>query len=68
MVDDFWRLNAGVHVAQVDDRWELALIGRNLTNRYYQLVSNDKTFGTPGEYGGFTLRPREIVIQATVKF
>jgi iron complex outermembrane recepter protein len=68
VVDDFWRLNASIHVAEVDDRWELALIGRNLTNRYYQLVSNDKTFGTPGEYGGFTLRPREIVIQGTVKF
>lgn len=68
VVNSFWRLNASVHVAEIDDRWELALIGRNLTDRYYQLVSNDKTFGTPGEYGGFTLRPREIVLQGTVRF
>lgn len=67
-VDDFWRLNAAVRIGDVDDRWELALIGRNLTDEYYQLVSNDKTFGTPGEYGGFTLRPREIVLQGTVRF
>jgi len=68
VVNSFWRLNASVHVGAADDRWELALIGRNLTNEYYQLISNDKTFGTPGEYGGFTLRPREIVVQGTVKF
>lgn len=68
VVDAFWRLNASVHIGSADDRWELALIGRNLTDRYYQLVSNDKTFGTPGEYGGFALRPREVVVQATVRF
>ena len=67
-VDDFWRLNASVYVGDIDDGWELAVIGRNLTNEYYQLVSNDKTFGAPGEYGGFTLRPREVVVQATVRF
>jgi len=67
-VGSFWRLNAGVHVGSADERWDLALIGRNLTDEYYQIVSNDKTFGTPGEYGGFTLRPREIAVQATVKF
>jgi outer membrane receptor protein involved in Fe transport len=68
VVDDFWRLNASIHVGAVDDRWELALIGRNLTNEYYQLVSNDKTFATPGEYGGFTLRPREVALQGTFRF
>lgn len=68
VVDSFWRLNASVHVGSADERWDLALIGRNLTNEYYQLISNDKTFGTPGEYGGFTLRPREVALQATVKF
>ncbi len=67
-VDSFWRFNASVHVGAEDGKWDLALLGRNLTNEYYQLVSNDKTFGTPGEYGGFTLRPREIALQATVKF
>ncbi|MEW9853871.1 TonB-dependent receptor [Novosphingobium sp. M1R2S20] len=67
-VDDFWRLNASARLADIDDRWELALIGRNLTNEYYQLVSNDKTFATPGEYGGFTLRPREVVVQGTFRF
>jgi len=68
VVHGFWRLNASVHIGAADDRWDLALIGRNLTNRYYQLISNDKTFGTPGEYGGFTLRPREVALQGTVKF
>lgn len=67
-VRGFWRINAGARIGAADDGWELALIGRNLTDEYYQLISNDKTFGTPGEYGGFTLRPREVVLQGTVRF
>ena len=64
----FWRLNAGVRIGATDDRWELALIGRNLTNKYYMLVSNDKVLSVPGNYGGYFARPREVVVQGTVKF
>jgi outer membrane receptor protein involved in Fe transport len=64
----FWRLNAGVRIGSTDDRWELAFIGRNLTNAYYMLVSNDKVLSEAGDYGGYFARPRELVVQGTVKF
>jgi iron complex outermembrane receptor protein len=64
----FWRLNANVKVAAEDDKWELALIGRNLTNEYIGVISNDKVFSSPGIVAVYSVRPREIVLQGTVKF
>jgi outer membrane receptor protein involved in Fe transport len=64
----FWRLNANLSLARQDDKWELAFIGRNLTNHYYFLYSGDSVLSQPGNYAAYTLRPRELVLQATVKF
>ncbi len=64
----FWRLNANVRVAAEDDKWELALIGRNLTNKYISVISNDKVFSSPGLVAMYSVRPREIVLQASVKY
>jgi len=66
--DAFWRLNANARIGGADDRWELELIGRNLTNEYIKVVGLDKTFGKPGTYTVYSLRPREIVLQGTVRF
>ncbi|HKT75116.1 MAG TPA: TonB-dependent receptor [Sphingobium sp.] len=70
-----WRLNAGVRVGPTNDRWELALIGRNLTDEYYPVSSSEAPFaagafrlGPPGEKSGFAYRPREVVVQGTVRF
>src|SRR3546814_18224637 len=41
----FWRYNAGVRVGAADKRWEVALIGKNLTNKHYLLFAADRTGG-----------------------
>ena len=64
----FARLNASVRVYQEDDAWELALIGKNLTNKYYGIASFDKTLATDQDSGVSIGRPREIVVQGTVRF
>jgi iron complex outermembrane receptor protein len=71
--DGFWRLNASVSIASADDRWELALQGRNLSNEYYVLYAVDRTggAGVPGAIGeqrGVVSRGREIMLQATMRF
>jgi iron complex outermembrane receptor protein len=65
--DAYWLLNAGVRVGPEGGNYEVALLGRNLTNTYYTL----NTIGwsgssAPNQYVGWFNRPREIVLQATV--
>jgi outer membrane receptor protein involved in Fe transport len=64
----FARLNATARLHQVDDNWELALIGRNLTNKYYGIAAAEKPFGTPDAIWVNIGRPREIVLQGTIRF
>lgn len=66
--EGFARLNASVRLHQADDNWELAVIGRNLTNKYYGIAAADKPFGTPDEVWVNIGRPREILLQATYRF
>jgi outer membrane receptor protein involved in Fe transport len=65
----FWRLNAAVHVGPQDDSWSFSVIGRNLTNSYYKVV----TFGwsgtnNPNEYASFFNRPREVAVEVSHQF
>ena len=67
--DDYWLLNAGIRTGPEEGPYELALIGRNLTNSYYLV----ETFGwsgslNPDQYVGYFNRPREVVLQATLRF
>ena len=64
----FARLNATARLFQLDDAWELALIGRNLTNKYYGIAGAEKPFGTPDAVWVNIGRPREILLQGTVRF
>lgn len=69
----FWRFNASIRVATQDDRYSLALVGRNLTNKYYLLYAADRTGGTSvpltiGEQRGVVARGREVALQASAKF
>lgn len=64
-------LNAAVRVYRDDDSWELALIGRNLTNKriigFYQDRSNAVTSGV-NEGFAYGQRPREVAVQGTLRF
>jgi iron complex outermembrane recepter protein len=64
----FARLNATVRLHKADDGWELAFIGRNLTNKYYGIAGAEKPFGTPDEIWESIGRPRELMLQGTFRF
>lgn len=60
--------NAGVRVFTPDNRWELAVIGRNLANKLYILWGTDKVFGTANEFQGNVGEPRSVAVQGTFRF
>lgn len=60
--------NAGLHIYDADRKWDVALIGRNLGNKYYKVISSGKPFAAPDEYFSFTPRAREIRLQIGYNF
>jgi iron complex outermembrane receptor protein len=64
----FTRFNAGLRLFTADDRYEIALIGRNLTNKYYIESSQSKSFGAVTDFQAATPRTREVRIQLGYKF
>lgn len=77
-VPSYTLFDASASIGAADNGWELALIGRNLTEEYYWTRSNDSV-GTGGASGfpdarargdanGPISRGREIMLRATVKF
>ncbi len=71
--DGFFRFNASATMATEDGRWQLALIGRNLTNEYYLQYGMDRTGGasipgTIGEQRGYVSRGREVMLQASFRY
>ena len=63
----FTLIDAGARVTLPNDRWSVALIGRNLTNRHYGTLGNDKTSGN-GEVTATAGEPRAIVVQLETRF
>ncbi|WP_157219426.1 TonB-dependent receptor [Flavisphingomonas formosensis] len=70
-------LDATVRLSQADDRWELAFIGRNLTNKFYYVASTDVPFtgsaaggatGVLGDRYAAVARGRELMARVTYKF
>lgn len=66
--DNFWRLNAAVHVGPTDGNFRFSLIGRNLTDSYYLVSTSGRPVGGPNEFIGIFNRPREVVLQAEYRF
>jgi iron complex outermembrane recepter protein len=60
-------LDAGARFSLPGDRWSVALIGRNLTNRHYGTIGNDKTSGN-GEVSATGGEPRAVVVQIETRF
>ncbi len=70
-------LDAGLRVGTGDDRWELALIGKNLTNKYYLVGGGTAPLtgsgtGTaaavPGDILGYGAFPRTVRLQLTARY
>jgi iron complex outermembrane recepter protein len=64
----YWLLNAAVHFIPETDKYQISLIGRNLTNTYYKVVTFQQPLGTPNQYLGVFNRPREVALEASYKF
>jgi len=63
--DGFTTENAGIHLS--NDKWEVALIGRNLSNRRYGTLGVDKPGGT-GEVYTVAGEPRVVLLQGETRF
>jgi outer membrane receptor protein involved in Fe transport len=65
-------LNLRLGIGDPDGRWEVALLGRNLTDETIITYANDtplafSQFRSPSYYG-FVGRPRNIALQAAFRF
>lgn len=63
----FTTFNAGVRVSTSDDKWSVAVIGRNLTDRHYGTLGIDKPGGA-GEVFTVAGEPRAVVLQLEGRF
>lgn len=71
--DSYTTLNASVSLAGIDDRWELQLLGKNLTDEHIVsgVVDGPSTPLPGGEYAdqqGFTGLPRTVALQLIYRF
>lgn len=70
--DDYWKINARLGVGAYDGKWELALVGKNLTEEEIIAYSNDTplavgTFSSRGRYG-FSQPTRTVALTGTWRF
>lgn len=73
MQQAFWLWDASVRIGAENDRWELALLGRNLGNEIYTGYVAEKpgapvTIGTTSQLMGLPNRGRQVMLQATSRF
>lgn len=70
---EYTLVDASVRVANVDDKWEVALIGRNLTDKYYWVRTSDNPANSvsPGQLADSTAavsRGREVMLRVGFKY
>jgi len=70
--DGYAMWNLRVALGDADDRWEVAILGRNLTDEEVVSYANDtplafSQFGAPTWYG-FVERSRSVAVQASYRF
>ncbi len=66
--ESYAKVNASVRLYSDDDRWEFAVIGRNLGNKRVLGGSADKPGGLGGDVYTYSPRVREITFQVTSRF
>ncbi|HEX8058272.1 MAG TPA: TonB-dependent receptor [Novosphingobium sp.] len=75
--DSYVTLDAGIRFGAEDDNWEIALVGKNLTNAFYVsgVVDGPSTGGGAGTTAGvkadqlgFANLPRTVRVQVTKRF
>jgi iron complex outermembrane receptor protein len=75
--DGYMTLDAGVRIGAQNDRWQLALIGKNLTNEFYVTGAVDgpstgagtgTAAGLRADQLGFGNLPRTVQVQLTARY
>lgn len=71
--DSFWVVDGGIRIHSSDSRWQLGLIGRNLTNEYYAVVGAEKPgsptiAGQPGIVAATPNRGRQVQLELTFRY
>lgn len=70
----FTKVNARIALAGVDEKWELALVGKNLTDQTIVTYANGLpvastlTAGKASAFYAFYEQPRSVSLQAKIKF
>ena len=66
-MDSYTKWNARVALSSLESGWEIALIGKNLTDETVTSHGNDVPLYLGAHYV-FTERPRSIALQASYNF
>ncbi len=67
--DSYAKLNARIALGRADGVWEVALVGKNLTDEEIITFANDVPLTGPvTSYFAFVERPRTVAVQATYNF
>jgi outer membrane receptor protein involved in Fe transport len=67
--DAFWLVASSLRfIGGADNKWEVGIIGQNLTNKYYKSIAFDKSGGAVNQIATTVDRPRQVALQATVRF
>jgi len=66
--DSYTKVNARIALVGNDERWSLALVGKNLTDKKTTVWNNDVPLTDSNSYFGVPERPRSIAIQARYRF
>jgi outer membrane receptor protein involved in Fe transport len=73
----FFKLNAAIRLYRDDERWSLALIAKNIYDKYVVTGGSDRpgsgagsgtANGVPADIIGYVDRPREVMVQLGFKF
>jgi len=65
--DSYWKFDLRIALHSADDRWSVALLGKNLTDEAVAVWGTDVPL-ILGSYVGFTEYPRTISLQAEYRF
>lgn len=68
MVDDFSKVNARLSLGSVDGRREIALVGRNLTDKLIKNFAFDTPFFGGGAHTASIAPRRTIALEASIRF
>lgn len=60
--DGYSKFNARIAIGNQDDTWEIAVVGKNLTDKFTRSFANDTPL-TAGTFQTLLDRPRSIAVQ-----